>query len=171
MRNHFYNFNCYWFRITFCSFSPLVSLCYNKFFHFYLFQVMSRDTLAAMHKKQADMEENNQNPWTFKQIAHGNMLGIRRVLSPFDLHNNGRFTGKFHLLGRVWQAQTTGINTVYIVTPSRPHCWRSNQNFERLRVSTIFGNLLSCFFLCKCTSEFNILLKRYVSPFFCLKNK
>lgn len=62
---------------------------------------MSRESLADMQKKQADMEQNNQNPWTFKQIAHGNMLGIRKVLSPFDLVNNGRFTGKFHNPGRV----------------------------------------------------------------------
>ncbi|XP_051235658.1 39S ribosomal protein L16, mitochondrial [Dicentrarchus labrax] len=64
-------------------------------------KVMSREGLAALHKEQADMEQNNQNPWTFKQIAHGNMLGIRKVLSPHDLHNHGRFAGKFHLPGRV----------------------------------------------------------------------
>lgn len=64
-------------------------------------QVMSRESLAAMHKKQAEMEQNNQNPWTFKMIAQGNMMGIRKVLSPFDLHNHGRFTGKFRLPGRV----------------------------------------------------------------------
>lgn len=64
-------------------------------------KVMSRESLAALQKKQADMEQNNQNPWTFKEIAQGNMLGIRKVLSPFDLHNHGRFTGKFHLRGRV----------------------------------------------------------------------
>ncbi|KAM7015565.1 large ribosomal subunit protein uL16m [Tautogolabrus adspersus] len=64
-------------------------------------KVMSRESLEAMHKKQAEMEQNNQNPWTFKQIVQGNMLGIRKVLSPFDLRNHGRFTGKFHLPGRV----------------------------------------------------------------------
>ncbi|TKS70286.1 39S ribosomal protein L16, mitochondrial [Collichthys lucidus] len=64
-------------------------------------KVMSRESLADMQKKQADMEQNNQNPWTFGQIARGNMLGIRKVLSPFDLVNNGRFTGKFHNPGRV----------------------------------------------------------------------
>lgn len=62
---------------------------------------MSRESLAAMHKKQADMEQNNQNPWTFKQIAHGNMLGIRKAISPFDLSNHGCFSGKFHHPGRV----------------------------------------------------------------------
>lgn len=62
---------------------------------------MSKESLAALQKKQADMEQSNQNPWTFKKIAQGNMLGIRRVLSPFDLHNHGRFTGKFHFPQRV----------------------------------------------------------------------
>lgn len=69
------------------------------FFHF--FQVMNRESLAALKKEQAEREENNQNPWTFKEIAQGNMLGIRRVLSPVDLRNNGRFSGKFYLPGRV----------------------------------------------------------------------
>ncbi|XP_041850542.1 39S ribosomal protein L16, mitochondrial [Melanotaenia boesemani] len=64
-------------------------------------KVMSRESLAEMQKMQEDMEQNNQNPWTFKHIAQGNMLGIRKVLSPFDLHNHGRFTGKFHFPGRV----------------------------------------------------------------------
>ncbi|KAM4630296.1 large ribosomal subunit protein uL16m [Polymixia lowei] len=64
-------------------------------------KVMSRESLATMQQQQAEMEQNNQNPWTFKQIAKSNMLGIRRVLSPFDLHNHGRFTGKFHNPGRV----------------------------------------------------------------------
>lgn len=64
-------------------------------------KVMSKESLAAMQKKQAEMEQNNQNPWTFKQIALRNMLGVRKALSPFDLHNHGRFTGKFHFPGRV----------------------------------------------------------------------
>ncbi|XP_061597642.1 39S ribosomal protein L16, mitochondrial [Cololabis saira] len=64
-------------------------------------KVMSRESLAAFQKMQSDMEQNNQNPWTFKQIAQGNMLGIRKVLSPSDLHNHGRYTGKFWLQGRV----------------------------------------------------------------------
>ncbi|KAM9410230.1 large ribosomal subunit protein uL16m [Pholidichthys leucotaenia] len=64
-------------------------------------KVMSRESLAAFQKEQADREHNNQNPWTFKQVVQGNMLGIRRILSPFDLHNHGRFTGKFYLPGRV----------------------------------------------------------------------
>ncbi|XP_058485967.1 39S ribosomal protein L16, mitochondrial [Solea solea] len=64
-------------------------------------KVMSRESLAAMHKKQEEIEQNNQNPWTFKEIVQGNMLGIRRVVSPIEFHNRGRFTGKFHLPGRV----------------------------------------------------------------------
>nr|XP_020464904.1 39S ribosomal protein L16, mitochondrial isoform X2 [Monopterus albus] len=64
-------------------------------------KVMSRESLATMYEKQAEMEQNNQNPWTFKRIAQGNMLGIRKVLSPFDLCNHGRFTGKFYLPERV----------------------------------------------------------------------
>lgn len=62
---------------------------------------MSRESLAAMQKEQAEREENNQNPWTFKEIVKSNMLGIRKVISPFDLHANGRFTGKFHFPERV----------------------------------------------------------------------
>lgn len=64
-------------------------------------KVMSRESLADMYKKRADMVKNNQNPWTFKQIAVGNMLGSRRVLSPLDIAYSGRFTGKFHNPGRV----------------------------------------------------------------------
>ncbi|KAG8001622.1 39S ribosomal protein L16, partial [Nibea albiflora] len=43
-------------------------------------EVMSRESLADMQKEQAEMEQNNQNPWTFKQIARGTMLGIRKAL-------------------------------------------------------------------------------------------
>ncbi|XP_008290737.1 large ribosomal subunit protein uL16m [Stegastes partitus] len=64
-------------------------------------KVMTRESLADLQEKQADMKQNNQNPWTFKQIVQGNMLGIRRVLSPFDLKNHGRFSGKFHYPWRV----------------------------------------------------------------------
>ncbi|XP_066517667.1 39S ribosomal protein L16, mitochondrial [Hoplias malabaricus] len=58
-------------------------------------KVMSRESLAAMHQQQAEKEANNQNPWTFQRIARSNMLGIRKVISPFDLQNHGRYTGKF----------------------------------------------------------------------------
>lgn len=65
------------------------------------FQVMSRESLAEMQNKYAEMVQNNQNPWTFKRIATGNMLGIRKVLSPFDLKSHGRFTGKFFFPDRI----------------------------------------------------------------------
>uniref|UniRef100_A0A3B1KES5 Large ribosomal subunit protein uL16m n=1 Tax=Astyanax mexicanus TaxID=7994 RepID=A0A3B1KES5_ASTMX len=64
-------------------------------------KVMSKESLAAMHQEQAEKEANNQNPWTFQRIARSNMLGLRRVISPFDLHNHGRFTGKFFNPSRV----------------------------------------------------------------------
>ncbi|XP_047436467.1 39S ribosomal protein L16, mitochondrial [Mugil cephalus] len=64
-------------------------------------KVVSRESLAAMRQEQAEREQNNQNPWTFKRIAQGNMLGIRRVLSPLDLRHQGRFTGKFYFPDRV----------------------------------------------------------------------
>nr|XP_061831327.1 large ribosomal subunit protein uL16m-like [Nerophis lumbriciformis] len=64
-------------------------------------KVMSRESLEAFKQKQIDKEKNNQNPWTFKKIVQGNMLGIRKVLSPRDLANQGRYTGKFFSPGRV----------------------------------------------------------------------
>uniref|UniRef100_A0A1A8FR22 Large ribosomal subunit protein uL16m n=1 Tax=Nothobranchius korthausae TaxID=1143690 RepID=A0A1A8FR22_9TELE len=64
-------------------------------------KVMSKESHAEMLKMQAEREQNNQNPWTFKRIAQGNMLGIRKVLSPFDLHNHGRYSGKFYYPNRV----------------------------------------------------------------------
>ncbi|KAI3377544.1 hypothetical protein L3Q82_008720, partial [Scortum barcoo] len=50
-------------------------------------KVVSRESLAALQKQHADMEGNNQNPWTFKRIVDSNMLGIRKVLSPFDIES------------------------------------------------------------------------------------
>ncbi|KAL7845863.1 hypothetical protein AOLI_G00240550 [Acnodon oligacanthus] len=64
-------------------------------------KVMSRESLAAMQQEQAEKEANNQNPWTFQRIARSNMLGIRKAISPFDLHNHGRYTGKFFNPARV----------------------------------------------------------------------
>ncbi|XP_016096092.1 large ribosomal subunit protein uL16m isoform X1 [Sinocyclocheilus grahami] len=58
-------------------------------------KVVSRESLAALYEEQAERAANNQNPWTFQRIARSNMLGIRKVLSPFDMHNHGRYTGKF----------------------------------------------------------------------------
>ncbi|XP_062383680.1 39S ribosomal protein L16, mitochondrial [Sardina pilchardus] len=64
-------------------------------------KVVSRESLAALHKEQEDRATNNQNPWTFEQIARGNMMGIRKVLSPTDLRNHGRYAGKFFYPDRV----------------------------------------------------------------------
>lgn len=64
-------------------------------------KVVSRESLSALQQEQIEKEANNQNPWTFQRIAQSNMLGIRKVLSPFDLHNHGRYTGKFYNPGRV----------------------------------------------------------------------
>ncbi|XP_042344179.1 39S ribosomal protein L16, mitochondrial [Plectropomus leopardus] len=64
-------------------------------------KVVSKESLAAMKKQLAEKRQNNQNPWTFREVVRGNMLGIRKVLSPLDLHNHGRFTGRFHNPWRV----------------------------------------------------------------------
>ncbi|KPP72932.1 39S ribosomal protein L16, mitochondrial-like [Scleropages formosus] len=64
-------------------------------------KVVSRESLAAMQQEEAEKLLNNQNPWTFEQIAVSNMLGIRKVLSPMDLRHHGRFAGKFRVPGRV----------------------------------------------------------------------
>ncbi|XP_050972955.1 39S ribosomal protein L16, mitochondrial [Labeo rohita] len=58
-------------------------------------KVVSRESLAALYEEQAERAANNQNPWTFQRIARSNMLGIRKVLRPFDAHNHGRYAGKF----------------------------------------------------------------------------
>ncbi|XP_010631429.1 39S ribosomal protein L16, mitochondrial [Fukomys damarensis] len=64
-------------------------------------KAVSRETLEKMHKDQEEREQNNQNPWTFERIATANMLGIRKVLSPYDLTQKGRYWGKFFLPKRV----------------------------------------------------------------------
>ncbi|KAG8505719.1 LOW QUALITY PROTEIN: 39S ribosomal protein L16, mitochondrial, partial [Galemys pyrenaicus] len=64
-------------------------------------KAMSRETLEKMRKEQEERERNNQNPWTFERIASANMLGIRKVLSPYDLTQKGRYWGKFYLPERV----------------------------------------------------------------------
>ncbi|KAL1021682.1 hypothetical protein UPYG_G00016490 [Umbra pygmaea] len=64
-------------------------------------KVVSRESLAAIQQEDQDMGKNNQNPWTFQRVAQGNMLGIRKVLSPLDLHNHGKYTGKFYNPKRV----------------------------------------------------------------------
>lgn len=64
-------------------------------------KVVSRESLAALAQDQAEREVNNQNPWSFQRVARANMLGIRKVLSPFDLRNHGRYAGKFFYPARV----------------------------------------------------------------------
>ncbi|XP_077605012.1 large ribosomal subunit protein uL16m [Crocuta crocuta] len=64
-------------------------------------KAVSRETLEKMRKDQEEREQNNQNPWTFERIATANMLGIRRVLSPYDLTQKGRYWGKFFMPERV----------------------------------------------------------------------
>ncbi|XP_041114858.1 39S ribosomal protein L16, mitochondrial [Polyodon spathula] len=64
-------------------------------------KVVSKESLAAMYQEERERELNNQNPWTFQRVVSTNMLGIRKVLSPFDLRHNGKYVGKFRLPGRV----------------------------------------------------------------------
>ncbi|KAG7467561.1 hypothetical protein MATL_G00155070 [Megalops atlanticus] len=64
-------------------------------------KVVSRESLAVMQQEKAERATNNQNPWTFERVVTANMLGIRKVLSPYDLHHHGCFRGKFHFPGRV----------------------------------------------------------------------
>lgn len=58
-------------------------------------KVVSRESLAELYEEQDKRAASNQNPWTFQRVARSNMLGIRKVLSPFDMHNHGRYAGKF----------------------------------------------------------------------------
>ncbi|XP_051890811.1 39S ribosomal protein L16, mitochondrial [Pristis pectinata] len=64
-------------------------------------KVFSKESLEEMVKEDEQKAENNQNPWTFQRIASMNMMGIRKVLSPFDLKYHGKFSGKFRVPGRV----------------------------------------------------------------------
>ncbi|XP_066217284.1 large ribosomal subunit protein uL16m [Saccopteryx leptura] len=64
-------------------------------------KAVSRETLEKMRKDQEERERNNQNPWTFERVVTANMLGIRKVLSPYDLTQKGRYWGKFYLPERV----------------------------------------------------------------------
>ncbi|XP_006011708.1 39S ribosomal protein L16, mitochondrial [Latimeria chalumnae] len=64
-------------------------------------KVVSRETLSEMYREEEEKQENNQNPWTFERIISTNMLGIRKVLSPYDLRYKGKFWGKFRLPGRI----------------------------------------------------------------------
>ena len=64
-------------------------------------KAVSRETREKIQKDQEERERNNQNPWTFERIATANMLGIRKVLSPYDLTHRGRYWGKFYMPERV----------------------------------------------------------------------
>ncbi|NWH68578.1 RM16 protein, partial [Geococcyx californianus] len=62
---------------------------------------VSRDSLQQMRQEEEEKRLNNQNPWTFERVITGNMLGMRRYLSPYDLKLKGRYWGKFFLKHRV----------------------------------------------------------------------
>ncbi|XP_029431159.1 39S ribosomal protein L16, mitochondrial [Rhinatrema bivittatum] len=64
-------------------------------------RAVSRKTLEEMYQEEERLKSENQNPWTFERIVKGNMLGSRKVLSPYDLQYKGKFWGKFRLPGRV----------------------------------------------------------------------
>ncbi|XP_067833603.1 large ribosomal subunit protein uL16m-like [Heptranchias perlo] len=64
-------------------------------------KAVSKKSLEELMKEDAQKAENNQNPWTFERIATMNMMGIRKVLSPFDLKYHGKFSGKFRVPNRV----------------------------------------------------------------------
>ncbi|XP_074854153.1 large ribosomal subunit protein uL16m [Carettochelys insculpta] len=64
-------------------------------------QAVSRQSLQEMQKAEEEKRRNNQNPWTFERIVTSNMMGIRKVLSPYDLKHKGRYWGKFFLKDRV----------------------------------------------------------------------
>ncbi|NWH73675.1 RM16 protein, partial [Piaya cayana] len=62
---------------------------------------VSREGLEQMRREEEEKRLNNQNPWTFERVVTGNMLGMRRYLSPYDLRLKGRYWGKFFLKHRV----------------------------------------------------------------------
>ncbi|XP_069484998.1 large ribosomal subunit protein uL16m [Ambystoma mexicanum] len=66
----------------------------------FLARAVSRETLAEMQEEERRREEDNQNPWTFERIARANMMGCRKVLSPYDLQYKGRYRGKVKLPDR-----------------------------------------------------------------------
>lgn len=66
----------------------------------FLAKTVSRQTLAEMQEEERRREEDNQNPWSFERIARANMMGCRKVLSPYDLQYKGRYRGKFKLPDR-----------------------------------------------------------------------
>ncbi|XP_067913680.1 39S ribosomal protein L16, mitochondrial [Heterodontus francisci] len=64
-------------------------------------KAVSKKSLEELMKEDEQKAENNQNPWTFERIATMNMMGIRKVLSPFDLKYHGKFCGKSRVPNRV----------------------------------------------------------------------
>ncbi|XP_038620596.1 39S ribosomal protein L16, mitochondrial [Tachyglossus aculeatus] len=64
-------------------------------------KAVSRESLAAMRKRHEERRLNNQNPWTFERIITSNMLGMRKVLSPYDLTHKGQYWGCFYMPERV----------------------------------------------------------------------
>ncbi|XP_076752079.1 large ribosomal subunit protein uL16m-like [Xylocopa sonorina] len=47
---------------------------------------VSQDIMDKMAEKQRILEEENQNPWTWKYIIQNNMLGCHNWISPYDKH-------------------------------------------------------------------------------------
>ncbi|XP_041052324.1 39S ribosomal protein L16, mitochondrial [Carcharodon carcharias] len=64
-------------------------------------KTISKKHLEELMKEDEQKAKNNQNPWTFERIATMNMMGIRKVLSPFDLKYHGKFCGKLRVPNRV----------------------------------------------------------------------
>ncbi|XP_030416841.1 39S ribosomal protein L16, mitochondrial isoform X1 [Gopherus evgoodei] len=64
-------------------------------------KAVSCQSLEEMRQAEEERRHKNQNPWTFERIITSNMLGIRKVLSPYDLTQKGRYWGKFFLKDRV----------------------------------------------------------------------
>ncbi|XP_028915668.1 39S ribosomal protein L16, mitochondrial [Ornithorhynchus anatinus] len=75
----------------------------NKVAHKLPFEAkaVSRESLANMRKAHEERKLNNQNPWTFERVITSNMLGMRKVLSPYDLTHKGQYWGCFYMPERV----------------------------------------------------------------------
>ncbi|CAM5119223.1 unnamed protein product [Eretmochelys imbricata] len=64
-------------------------------------KAVSCQSLEEMRQAEEERRCKNQNPWTFERVITSNMLGSRKVLSPYDLSQKGRYWGKFFLKDRV----------------------------------------------------------------------
>ncbi|XP_038260900.1 39S ribosomal protein L16, mitochondrial isoform X1 [Dermochelys coriacea] len=64
-------------------------------------KAVSCQSLEEMRQAEEERRRKNQNPWTFERVITSNMLGSRKVLSPYDLSQQGRYWGKFFLKDRV----------------------------------------------------------------------